>query len=320
MIGAPVWAEGAGRRAFMLCCLVLAGARAAFAADYPRIPALDPADPVFRQYSDDVRDARIALAGAANRKGQRVLPVGIYAYRVLPTDTLLGIAARCSVPYDALASLNRLSAPSDLTPGTVLLLPTLPGLYLPDDAAGAFETLLLSSFDPDDPSIITFAVHDTGTGTKRTVHCIPDGLFDGTVRAWFLTPRYRFPLPSGVVTSSFGMRKNPVTGNLVFHKGVDLAAPRGTSVYSCADGEVVSTGFDSVYGNYVIVRHEGGKESLYGHLAAVKIELRERVKSGTILGTVGSTGQSTGPHLHFEIHENGIPKDPAGFIKGTTQR
>lgn len=292
----------------------------AIAADYPRIPALESADPVFRQYSDDVRDARLALAGAANRPGKTQLPVALYAYRTQPSDTLFAIAARCSVSYDSIASLNRIASPAELTAGTIILLPTLPGLYLPDNGEGSFETLLLSSFDPDDPSIISFTVHDPSGGSKRTVHCIPDSQFDGTVRSWFLTPRYRFPLPSGVVTSSFGMRKNPITGNLVFHKGVDLAAPRGTPVYACSDGEAVSTGTDPIYGNYVILRHEGGKESLYGHLSAIKIELRERVKSGSILGTVGSTGQSTGPHLHFEIHENGIPKDPAGFIKGTTQR
>jgi len=286
------------------------------AAEYPRIPSLSPSDPVFRQYSDDVRDARLALAG--NRS--KPLPIALYAYQTGPGDTLFTVAARCGVPYDAIASLNRLSSPGSLAEGMVLALPTLPGLYLPDDAAGSFGTMLLSSFNPDDPAIVSFSFREPGGEKARTVHCIPDGVFDGTVRAWFLTNRYRFPLPSAVVTSSFGMRKNPVTGNLVFHNGVDLAAPRGTPVYACADGTAESTGTDPIYGNYVILRHEGGKESLYGHLSSIKIELRDRVKSGTILGTVGSTGQSTGPHLHFEIHEYGIPKDPAGFIKGTMQR
>lgn len=286
------------------------------AAEYPIIPSLAPGDPVFRQYSDDVSAARIALATSS----EKTLPLGLYAYQVREGDTLFTIAARCSVPYDAIASLNRISAPSGIVAGKTLLLPTLPGLYLPDEATNSFETMLLSSFDPDDPSILGFRVHEPATGETRGVHCIPDALFDGTVRAWFLVPRFRFPLPGGVVSSSFGMRKNPVTGNLVFHKGVDLAAPRGTSVLACAEGTVTATGSDPVYGNYVILRHEGGRESLYGHLQTIKIELRENVKSGSILGTVGSTGQSTGPHLHFEIHENGVPKDPAGFIKGTEQK
>lgn len=279
---------------------------------YPEISALSDNNPVFIQYSDDVSAAREALA--SGKRGTN-LPLSLYAYRAGPKDTLIGIAARCSVPYDAIASLNRIASMCEPLSGRILLLPTLPGLYLPEAAAGPLESLLLSSFDPDDENIISFKIH-APEGGKRPVHCIPDRLFDGTVRAFFLSPSFRFPLPGSVVTSSFGMRKNPVSGNLVFHKGVDLAAPSGTPVSACAPGTVKDTGYDPVYGNFVIIRHEGNRESLYGHLSSIKIELRQTVKSGTILGTVGSTGQSTGPHLHFEIHENGVPKNPAGFIKG----
>ncbi len=284
---------------------------------YPRIRALVSTDPVFIQYSDDVLEARMALAAG---KRNSPLPLHLYSYVVTKTDTLIGIAARCSIPYDAIASLNRIASMQESLTGRILLLPTLPGLYLSDKAANTFETLLLSSFDPDDPAIIAFQVRESalkGDNTgKRTVHCLPDTLFEGTVRTFFLTPSFRYPLPEGTITSSFGMRKNPVTGNLVFHKGVDIAAPRGTPVMACADGSIISAGSDPVYGNFVIIRHEGGRESLYGHLQSIKIELHEKIKSGTILGTVGSTGQSTGPHLHFELHENGVPKNPAGFIKG----
>jgi len=273
----------------------------------PAIPALASNDPVFRQYSDDVESARKAIARA---KPGDPLPVGLYAYTAKAGDTLIGIAARCSVPYDAIASLNRLPSMGEPIVGRTLLLPTLVGLYLPDKASNTFESLLLSSFDPDDPTIITFRFDGA------TIHCLPDALFEGTVRTFFLTPSFRFPLPVGTVTSSFGMRKNPVTGHLIFHKGIDLAAPRGTPVQSCAGGTVIYTGYDSIYGNHVIIRHDGTKESLYGHLASISVTLQQTVKSGTIIGTVGSTGQSTGPHLHFEIHENGVPKNPAGLIKG----
>jgi murein DD-endopeptidase MepM/ murein hydrolase activator NlpD len=293
--------------ALPLVFLAFSSSLFAAGAPFPRIPELVSSDPVFSQYCDDVSEARIALAAA---KPGAKLPLHIYTYTAKKDDTLIGVAARCSVPYDAIASLNRISSMGDPIEGKELLLPTLPGLYLPDAAANTFETLLLSSFDPDDPSIVSFKLKGTA------IHCIPDAIFDGTVRAFFLTPSFRFPLPEKVVTSSFGMRKNPVTGHLVFHKGIDLAAPRGTPVHACADGTVIYTGFDPIYGNHVIIRHDGARESLYGHLSSIKIELHQKVKSGTILGTVGSTGQSTGPHLHFEIHENGIAKNPADLIKG----
>ncbi len=278
---------------------------------YPLIPDLSSLNPVFRQYSDDVSAARIALAGADAK-----LPLGIYSYRVKSGETLISIAARCSIPYDSIAGLNRIPSATAVLEGKTLLLPTLPGLYLPDQASSDFEHLLLSSFDPASPLILSFTVYDPHTSSARPVHCIPAQQWDGTVRAFFLKPYFTFPLPQGVLTSSFGYRKNPITGNLIFHKGVDLAAPRGTPVLACRDGTVIVSSFDPVYGNYLILRHDGGRESLYGHLETKKIELHGRVKSGTILGTVGSTGQSTGPHLHFEIHENGVPKNPAGFIKG----
>ena len=287
------------------------GAVSAETPSYPRIPRLASDDPVFSQYSDDVESARKALAGSGRN---RSLPVGLYSYKAVEGDTLLTVAARCSVPYDSIASLNRIASQKEGIVGRILLLPSLPGLYLPDTARNGFERLLLSSFDPDDPAIISFTVREAGG--DRPVHCIPDALFDGTVRAFFLTPTFRFPLPEGIQTSSFGYRKNPVTGNLIFHKGVDIAAPRGTRVLACADGVVQASEYDKIYGNYIILRHDDNRESLYGHLETKKIELHRRVKSGTIIGTVGSTGQSTGPHLHFEIHENGIPKNPAGFIKG----
>lgn len=275
---------------------------------YHEIETLHSGNLVFRQYQEDVLAAQMAIAAG------KPPALHIYRYRVRESDTLFGIAARCSIPYDAIASLNRIeSAGTDLT-GRMLYLPSIPALYLPEQAENRFEQLVLSSFDPRIPDIITFTLHTPQNG-PRTVHCIPDARFDGTARAFFLTPTFRFPLPEGTVTSTFGMRKNPLTGNMVFHHGVDLAAPAGTSVLACADGSVEAVGYDDIYGKYIIIRHSGNRESLYGHLLHIKIELHDEVKSGTIIGNVGSTGQSTGPHLHFEVHENGVPKNPAGFIK-----
>lgn len=298
--------------AWLLSAVFIAGTISGAAARenlrYHEIQTLHSGNPVFRQYQEDVLAAQMALAAGT------VPDLHIYRYRVRDADTLLGIAARCSIPYDAIASLNRIeSSATDLT-GSSIYLPSIPALYLPDRAENRLEQLLLSSFDPSVAGIITFELH-TPDAKSRTVHCLPDARFDGTVRSFFLTPTFRFPLPEGTVTSTFGLRKNPLTGNVVFHHGVDLAAPAGTPVLACADGIVQITGYDDIYGNYIIIRHAGNRESLYGHLSRIKIELHDEVKSGTIIGNVGSTGQSTGPHLHFEIHENGVPKNPAGFIK-----
>ena len=83
---------------------------------------------------------------------------------------------------------------------------------------------------------------------------------------------------------------------------------------ACAAGRVKEISYNKVYGNYIILTHTDGRASLYGHLSKVYASLNETIKSGTIIGAVGSTGMSTGPHLHFEIHEQGIPKNPANFV------
>ena len=110
------------------------------------------------------------------------------------------------------------------------------------------------------------------------------------------------------------MRKSPFTGKSTYHAGIDLAAPTGSPVYACTAGKVTETAYSKIYGNYILIRHDDGRESLYGHLSKVKARLYEKVKSGTIIGYVGSTGLSTGPHLHFEVREQGKAKDPSLFI------
>jgi murein DD-endopeptidase MepM/ murein hydrolase activator NlpD len=110
------------------------------------------------------------------------------------------------------------------------------------------------------------------------------------------------------------MRKNPVTGNMRLHQGLDLAAPAGTEVYAAGDGVVTEIGKDSIYGNYIIIKHSGNWASLYGHLQKIGTSLHSAVKSGMLIGWVGSTGQSTGPHLHFELQQNGKARDPDKYL------
>ena len=120
------------------------------------------------------------------------------------------------------------------------------------------------------------------------------------------------------INSAFGMRKDPITGTQRFHKGVDIAAPAGTPVVAALPGKVVSAGYESGYGNTVLVEHEGGLRTRYGHLASFNVKAGDTVTSEDMLGKVGSTGRSTGAHLHFEVIHNGTHVDPArltAFVK-----
>lgn len=117
------------------------------------------------------------------------------------------------------------------------------------------------------------------------------------------------------VTSLFGPRTHPVTGKYTNHGGMDIAAPTGTPVYSARAGKVIVSQYSGSYGNYIIVDHGEGYATLYAHLSARNVGVGTKVSAGQLIGKVGSTGRSTGPHLHLELRKNGEKIDPQSKIK-----
>ena len=117
------------------------------------------------------------------------------------------------------------------------------------------------------------------------------------------------------VSSGFGYRIDPVYKDRRLHPGLDFTAPIGTPIYAAADGVVKDAGFNTGgYGNRVVVNHGFGYETLYAHMVRIKARVGTRVKRGEVIGYVGSTGKSTGPHLHYEVHKNGTQLDPIYFF------
>lgn len=119
---------------------------------------------------------------------------------------------------------------------------------------------------------------------------------------------------NGTVTSGFGWRIHPILGRRVFHTGIDIAAASGTPIWAADGGTVVYATWVSGYGNTVALDHGGGISTLYAHQSSVAVSYGEKVKKGQVIGYVGSTGYSTGPHLHFEVRVNGSPVDPMGYL------
>lgn len=117
------------------------------------------------------------------------------------------------------------------------------------------------------------------------------------------------------IASGFGYRIDPIYKTAKFHAGLDFTAPSGTPIYATADGTVALAGnAGNGYGNHVIIKHGYGYETLYGHMVRVKVRSGQKVKRGEVIGWVGSTGKSTGPHCHYEVHKNGEKIDPVYFF------
>jgi murein DD-endopeptidase MepM/ murein hydrolase activator NlpD len=117
------------------------------------------------------------------------------------------------------------------------------------------------------------------------------------------------------IASGFGYRIDPVYKTIKLHAGLDFAAPQGTPIYATADGAIKIAGFsDGGYGNHVVINHGYGYETVYGHMVRIKARTGQKIKRGEIIGYVGSTGKSTGPHCHYEVHKNGQKVDPVYFF------
>jgi murein DD-endopeptidase MepM/ murein hydrolase activator NlpD len=120
----------------------------------------------------------------------------------------------------------------------------------------------------------------------------------------------------GQITGGFGQRLDPLNGEESVHWGLDISAPSGTEVQTTADGTVLQAGREAGYGNEVLVDHGGGIITKYGHLRTIDVVVGQEVRKGQVVGTVGMTGRSTGPHLHYEVLVNQTPVNPAKYLRG----
>ena len=129
----------------------------------------------------------------------------------------------------------------------------------------------------------------------------------------------RMPVEGASLTSGYGMRNHPVLGGRRQHRGVDLAMPTGTPVYATADGVISKAEWFSSYGLYISVEHGAAIQTRYGHLSRLAVAAGQPVKKGDLIGYVGSTGRSTGPHLHYEVRIAGAAVNPVPYMQGNVR-
>jgi murein DD-endopeptidase MepM/ murein hydrolase activator NlpD len=279
------------------------------AAGYPALGSLGTDDFIYAQQQE-----QLAQSYAAIQAGKQPPDLVLYSYTVRTAVDIFSLAARLNLPYETLATLNRLDRSRSFLPGERVLAASAPGLFAPSVPGSDLDLLLSYRGSSTGYLVSVLPGGPARAGSPTTLRFFPGARFSPEERALFLGLLFRFPLPSGLLTSGFGLRESPISHGLAYHSGIDLAAPQGTEVYAAREGQVTDTGVNAVLGQYIVITHDGSWSTVYGHLSQRRVRLNDKVESGMIIGNVGSTGESTGPHLHFEVRSRGEPRDPEPLI------
>ena len=175
-----------------------------------------------------------------------------------------------------------------------------------EDATNMAISILVAKLEAERAAAAAAAAAAAGGGG--------DGGSTGSGAAAYANGTFIFPVATySYISSRFGERIHPITGELKNHNGMDIAANSGTAVYAADGGKVVLAEWYGGYGNCIMIEHGNGYKTLYGHLSYIGVKNGQYVNQGDTIGQVGSTGNSTGPHLHFEVYSNGSRIDPEQF-------
>lgn len=278
--------------------------------ELPVLNKLSSYETDFKEYSKIVeRNYKLIFAG-------KNPDIRFYKYTNSENYTLQGLASRCNINYDTLATLNQIESSGTNIKGKTLIIPTVQGLFINQKKGkNSIEILLQENKSLENSTRPTFYI-----SIDNNNFVFKQGLrFSSTERAYFLDSALGLPLAPATywISSEFGQRKNPFSGQLKNHNGIDLAADDGTPVFAIKDGAVAyAIADDPEFGNYIILQHDSGKmTSVYAHLSELYVDQYQTVKKGDIIGLVGHSGMATGSHLHFEIRVGGKAEDPRTKIK-----
>ncbi len=283
------------------------------AADGPveTITALDPiANTAVKSIRNDVRSAIYVIK--SGRPERQMPPLRFYQYRVRKGDTFWSIMSKVSMDIDTLMTVNDLSSPGELSPGRVLYIPNMRGIVLKNTE----ETPISRQLRENGIAAKYILKVNNTADLNREYLFIPCGKVSGVQKSLFLGVGFINPLQLGRQTSGFGARKDPFNGRRSeFHSGIDIACPTRSPIHAARDGRVVFTGFMGNYGKLVILEHEHGYKSFYGHLSGYRVKAGDTVRRGDMIALSGNTGRTTGPHLHFEVRKSNRPINPGVLFR-----
>jgi murein DD-endopeptidase MepM/ murein hydrolase activator NlpD len=235
------------------------------------------------------------------------------SYTVQKGDSLSKIAARFSISMDAVVASNNISSAKLLRAGDVLRIPNMNGIPYTVKQGDSLSKISKSMGVPLEVILDANDIQSENIQPK-TVIFIPGAKMRSEDLKLVLGELFIYPI-RGRLTSPFGWRNDPISGARRYHAALDLAASTGTPVKAAMDGRISTVGLNSVYGKYIIITHSGGYQTMYAHLNATSVTQGSYAAQGAKIGEVGSTGYSTGPHLHFALYKNGRAINPLDLLK-----
>lgn len=269
-------------------------------------------------FTEDFNDMNLAAEGneAIILEPLFKTSVSFQDYTVKKGDTISGITKKFNLSnLSTLIGINNISSATGLKVGQKLRIPSIDGLMHKVQDGNSLmsisEKYNVSVTDLLDVNDLQSQVLFVGQELF-----IPGARLSNDQLSQALGTYFANPLPKIYrITSLFGMRTDPIAGYRSNHTGIDLACAKGTPVKATQAGTVAVVSYSNVFGNYIIINHGSGYQSLYAHLSKTSVTRGQRVAQGTLIGNVGSTGYSTGDHLHFTVYKNGSLVNPQSLIK-----
>jgi murein DD-endopeptidase MepM/ murein hydrolase activator NlpD len=234
-------------------------------------------------------------------------------YKVASGDTVEGIARRFGLSMDAVIASNNLRNVRAMRSGEKLRIPNMDGIPYTVKSGDSYAKIAAAQGVPIE-AILDANEIQSDEIRSGTVLFIPGAKMDKADLRRALGSFFIWPL-TGKLSSGFGWRYDPFTSLRSFHAGLDISVPMGSPVKVATDGRVSSMGYNSVYGNFLIVTHAENYQTMYAHLSRITVKNGVAVNQGTIIARSGNSGRSTGPHLHFAVYKNGRAINPLEIFK-----
>jgi murein DD-endopeptidase MepM/ murein hydrolase activator NlpD len=235
------------------------------------------------------------------------------SYRVERGDMIGDLALKFGLNQDTIISYNAIKNTRLLQIGQVLKIPNQDGILYTVTEGDSLEKIA-EKYQTGIEAVRTVNELFSDTIHPKTVLFIPNARLDWVNLQEINGDLFIWPV-SGYISSNYGFRANPISGVRQFHTGIDIGANTGTPIRAAMSGRVTFAGWSDVFGNYVVINHHSGYRTLYGHMSVIRVKNGALVGTAERIGDVGSTGVSTGPHLHFTVYKNGVTVNPRTLMK-----